>query len=39
MSKTEYERSLSLIQAILHCQPPRIEDILSMNPELVTPEW
>ena len=38
MSKKEYEKSLILIQALLHCHPPRIEDILSMNPELVTPD-
>ena len=38
MSKTEYEKSLILIQALLHCHPQRIEDILSMNPELVTPD-
>jgi hypothetical protein len=34
MSKTEYEKSLFLIQALLHCHPSRIEDIL-MNPEVV----
>jgi hypothetical protein len=38
MTKTEYEKSLILIQALLHCHPQRIEDILSMNPEVVTPD-